>query len=60
MFGVAQLISEMRCLEEMAAQHERRMYEFGLIRGPMIEADIDWRVPLPCRSMVEGDIGKAM
>jgi hypothetical protein len=38
------------------ARMERNMWDFRMMRGPMIEADIDWRVPVPNRSMVEGDL----
>jgi hypothetical protein len=42
---------------EKAAERMERIYWNALCaRGPMIEADIDWRAPVPFRTMVEGDL----
>jgi len=35
---------------------ERYYWNALCARGPMIEADIDWRAPVPFRTMVEGDL----
>jgi hypothetical protein len=35
---------------------ERYYWNVLRARDPMIEADIDWRVPVPFRTMVEGDL----
>jgi hypothetical protein len=38
------------------AQEERDLYDAMMARGPMIEADLDDRMPLPCREMRESDL----
>jgi hypothetical protein len=41
---------------EELKRSERSLYDSQMMRGPMIEADLDWRAPPDCRLMQEGDL----
>jgi hypothetical protein len=46
----------MQQIEDARKRSERLAWEYARLRGPMIEADINYCVPLPWRQMVDGDI----
>lgn len=60
MFGMEWLFAELetQCAITNAAQRKMAhdMWNISMIRGPMVEADIDWRVPNSYRAMREGDL----
>ena len=58
MFGLMEYYIEQwqdKTKSEIAAMN-RRFYDAIMARGPMIEADIDWREPRPYRPMLESDL----
>jgi hypothetical protein len=55
-FGLKPQIAASGYNAEFQKRMERLYYDVSLIRGPMIEADLDWRAPQERRAMVEGDL----
>lgn len=45
-----------RSMKAWGEEMERLRYDLRMRRGPMIEADIDWRAPNPKREMRDGDL----
>lgn len=41
---------------EAFARMEHDRYDVDMMRGPMIEADLDDRLPTPWREMIDGDL----
>lgn len=60
MFGFEDAVAHQRAtdaaVKRAREEQERVEYEYSMRRGPMVEADIDWRVPAPVRRMTEADL----
>jgi hypothetical protein len=58
--AIARVLEEFDWAQENArkqrAEIERMDYEVRMMRGPMIEADLDDRIAADYRPMVEGDL----
>lgn len=52
----AQYVFALEKLKRQREEIERQDYDIKWMRGPAFEADFDWRIPLPCRPMIDGDL----